>query len=188
MWLFCSSLHSTVQVYIVLVRHTINHVDEYYAFPSHFWLNMCSAGDNYAHAQTVDTRLFFSPPTKSLGTRLVYMYLGRQRKGGTLDRKNTFCIASFPGPAQLSAAWCTKKRQTLSFRFFVHVWGEERGYMFFALDSAEEPRNKASTLQVQTFMYLAFSQASHIFVHGFAFSIIHRNGRAAKKQRRPRSN
>ena len=52
------------------VRHTINHVDKYYAFPSHFWLNTCSARDNYAHAQTVDTRLFFSPPTKSLGTRL----------------------------------------------------------------------------------------------------------------------
>ena len=125
---------------------------------------------------------------KALSRQWVYMYLGRQRKGGTLDRKNSLCIASFPGPAQLSAAWCTKKRQTLSFWFFVHVWEEERGYMFFALDSAEEPRNKASTLQVQTFMYLAFSQASHIFVHRFAFSIIHRNGRAAKKRRRPRSN
>ena len=52
------------------VSHTFNHVDKYYAFPSHFCLNMCSAGDNYAHVQTVDTRLFFSPPTKSLGTRL----------------------------------------------------------------------------------------------------------------------
>ena len=31
---------------------------------------MCLAADNYAHAQTVDTRLFLSPPTKSLGTRL----------------------------------------------------------------------------------------------------------------------
>ena len=51
-------------------RHTINHVDKYYAFPSHFCLNMCSAGNNYAHARTVDTRLFFSLPTKSLGTRL----------------------------------------------------------------------------------------------------------------------
>ena len=27
------------------------------------------------HAQTVDTRLFFSPPTKSLGTRLVSVIL-----------------------------------------------------------------------------------------------------------------
>ena len=45
-------------------------MDKYYAFPSHFWLNTCSARDNYAHARTVDTRLFFSPPTKSLGTRL----------------------------------------------------------------------------------------------------------------------
>ena len=33
-----------------------------------------SVGDNYAHARTVDTRLFFSLPTKSLGTRLVYQY------------------------------------------------------------------------------------------------------------------
>ena len=28
------------------------------------------AEDNYTHARTVDTRLFFSPPTKSLGMRL----------------------------------------------------------------------------------------------------------------------
>ena len=52
-------------------RHTTNHMDKYYALPSHFWLNRCSAGDNYAHAQTVDTRLFFSPPTKSLGMRQI---------------------------------------------------------------------------------------------------------------------
>ena len=61
--------HATIQVY--LLRHTINHMDKYYMFASHFGLNTCSAGDNYAHAQTVDTRLFFSLPTKSLGMRLV---------------------------------------------------------------------------------------------------------------------
>ena len=48
-------------------------MDKYYAFPSHYFLNTCSAGDNYVHVQTVDTRLFFSPSTKSLGTRLVVM-------------------------------------------------------------------------------------------------------------------
>ena len=64
------SLHSTVVCTGKFVHHTINHVDKYYAFSSHFCLNTCSARDNYAHARTVDTRLFFSPPTKSLGTRL----------------------------------------------------------------------------------------------------------------------
>ena len=53
-----------------IILHTTNHVDKYYAFPTHFCLNTCSAGDNYVHAQTLDTRLFLSPPTKSLGTRL----------------------------------------------------------------------------------------------------------------------
>ena len=47
----------------------------YGEFPSHFCRNTCSAGDNYAHARTVDTRLFLSPPTKSLGTRLVLSML-----------------------------------------------------------------------------------------------------------------
>ena len=43
----------------------------YYVFPSHFCLNTCSAEDDYAHARTVDTRLFLFLPTKILGTRLV---------------------------------------------------------------------------------------------------------------------
>ena len=47
------------------VRHTINHVDKYYAFPSHFCLTMCSAGDNYAHARAVDTRLFSLRPLRA---------------------------------------------------------------------------------------------------------------------------
>ena len=55
---------------ILYVTLATNHVDKYYAFPSHFCLNTCSAGDNYAHARTVNTRLFLSPPTKSLGMRL----------------------------------------------------------------------------------------------------------------------
>ena len=72
MWEFHSSLHVTILVYLLkYLRHTTNHVDMYYAFPSHFCLNTCLAGDNYAHARTVDTRLFLSPPTKSLGTRLL---------------------------------------------------------------------------------------------------------------------
>ena len=51
-------------------------MDNYYTFPSHFCLNTCSSGDNYVHARTVDTRLFFSLPTNSLGTRLVWGLLG----------------------------------------------------------------------------------------------------------------
>ena len=64
--------HATIQVYLVNYDTLyINHVDKYYVFPSHFCLNTCSARGNYPHAQTVDTRLFFSLPTKSLGMRLV---------------------------------------------------------------------------------------------------------------------
>ena len=47
-------------------------MDKYDVFPSHYCLNTCSAGDNYSHARTVNTRLFFSPPTKSMGMRLMY--------------------------------------------------------------------------------------------------------------------
>ena len=68
-WLFYSSLHAAILVYCWIVCYTINHVHKYYTFPSYFSINTCSAGDNYAHVQTVDTRFFFSP-TKSLGTRL----------------------------------------------------------------------------------------------------------------------
>ena len=43
----------------------------YYMFPSHYCLNMCSAVDNYVHKQTVRIyQVLFSPPTKSLDTRL----------------------------------------------------------------------------------------------------------------------
>ena len=70
------------------VRHTINHVDKHYAFPSHFWLNTCSARDNYAHARTVDTRLFLSAHQEpgyeaSLGRAMVASFLstsGRLRQ------------------------------------------------------------------------------------------------------------
>ena len=68
-WLFYSSLHAALLVYCWIVCYTINHVHKYYMFPSYFSVNTCSARDNYAHVQTVDTRFFFSP-TKSLGTRL----------------------------------------------------------------------------------------------------------------------
>ena len=47
------------------VRHSDSHMDVYYAFD--YCLNTCSV----VYVWTVDTRLFFSPPTKSLGTRLV---------------------------------------------------------------------------------------------------------------------
>ena len=59
--------HYNILVYMLNVHHTINDVDKYYSFPSHCCVNMCSAGDNYADAETVDTRPL---PTKSLGTRL----------------------------------------------------------------------------------------------------------------------
>ena len=55
----------------------------YYTFPSHFCLNTCSAGDNYAHARTVDTRLFLSSPTKSLGMRLLYLLDGKPIRART---------------------------------------------------------------------------------------------------------
>ena len=62
--LYCTSI--LAKTYI-----TLQSCDAYDAFPSHYCLNMCSAVDNYTHARTVDTRLFSSPPTKSLGTRLL---------------------------------------------------------------------------------------------------------------------
>jgi len=46
----CSEAVSLVAVYLLNVRHTINHMGKYYVFPSHFCLNRCSAGDNYSHA------------------------------------------------------------------------------------------------------------------------------------------
>ena len=48
--------HYNILVYMLNVHHTINDVDKYYSFPSHCCVNMCSAGDNYADAGTVDTR------------------------------------------------------------------------------------------------------------------------------------
>ena len=49
---------------ILYITLATNHVDKYYAFPSHFCLNTCSAGDNYAHARTVNTRLSLSAHQK----------------------------------------------------------------------------------------------------------------------------
>ena len=66
-WLFRFLLDITTLVYLLNCTSHFNHVDKYYAFPSPFRLNTCSAGDNYTHARTVDTRLIFSPPTKRLG-------------------------------------------------------------------------------------------------------------------------
>ena len=59
--------HATIQVYLLNLRHTINHMDVYYTFLSHYCLNMCSAEDNCAHVRTVNTRLFNSSPDHMYG-------------------------------------------------------------------------------------------------------------------------
>ena len=61
-------------------------MDKYYAFPSHYCLNTCSAGDNCAQA----LRLFLSPHTKSLVARKLVVSLYTMRDLGM--QLSTFAI------------------------------------------------------------------------------------------------
>ena len=70
-----SGTYAHIAVYTILTNRTNQSFDKYFTIaylciPSHTSLNMCLAVDNYTHGQTVDTRLFYSPPTKSHPTRL----------------------------------------------------------------------------------------------------------------------
>ena len=52
-------------IFAKLLRHSINHVDKYTRIPLPFLPEHVSAGDNYAHARTVDTRLFSLRPPRA---------------------------------------------------------------------------------------------------------------------------